>query len=108
MKAQDRSNYLIAIVVILCSAILLAALTYALTGLSVRAGGRKLSIEFHDATGIKLHSAVRYAGKAAGTVVELRYLSAQERAAAKDPANAIRAVVLLDDDVPPLLQDISA
>jgi ABC-type transporter Mla subunit MlaD len=108
MKAQDRSNYLIAAGVILCSAILLGALTFALTGFSIRAGGRKLSIEFHDATGIKLHSPVRYAGKAAGTVIELRYLSAQERATARDPANAIRAVVLLNDDVPPLLQDVSA
>ncbi len=108
MKAQDRSNYLIAAGVILCSAVLLGALTFALTGFSLRKGGRKLAIEFHDATGIKLHSDVRYAGKAAGRVVELRYLTAQERASAKDPANAIRALVQLNDDVPPLLDDISA
>lgn len=108
MKSQDRSNYLIATGVILCSAVLLAALTFALTGFSLRAGGRRLAIEFHDATGIKLHSDVRYAGKAAGRVVELRYLTAQERASAKDQANAIRAVVHLNDDVPPLLEGIKA
>jgi phospholipid/cholesterol/gamma-HCH transport system substrate-binding protein len=108
MKAQDRSNYLIAAGVILCSAVLLAALTFALTGFSLRTGGRKLAIEFHDATGIKLHSDVRYAGKAAGAVSELRYLTAQERASAKDPANAIHAVVRLNDDVPPLLEGVSA
>ena len=50
MKAQDRSNYVIAAGVILCSAVLLGALTFALTGFSLRSGGRKLAIEFHDGT----------------------------------------------------------
>ena len=68
MKAQDRSNYITSAIVILCSGILLGALTFALTGFSWRAGGRTLSIEFRDATGIKLNSSVRYAGKNAGTI----------------------------------------
>src|SRR5687767_4870030 len=104
MKSQDRSNYVIATGVILCSAVLLATLAFALTGFSWRAGGRKIAIEFHDATGIKLHSAVKYAGKSAGTVTELRYLTVEERARASDPNNAIRATILLREDVPPLLE----
>ena len=34
MKAQDRSNYITSAIVILCSGILLGALTFALTGSS--------------------------------------------------------------------------
>jgi ABC-type transporter Mla subunit MlaD len=108
MKAQDRSNYVIAIGVFLCSAILLAALTFALGGFSWRSGGRKIIVELHDATGIKLHSTVRYAGKTAGTVSDIRYLTAEERARALDPDNAVRVTILLQDDVPPLLEGTMA
>lgn len=108
MKPQDRSNYLIGAGVILCSAILLGALTYALTGASWRTGGRKLAIEFHDATGIKLHSSVRYAGKAAGTVTEIRYLTAEERQKARDPENAVQIIAVLNPDVPPLMEGLTA
>src|SRR5262245_35345591 len=108
MKAQDRSNYLTSAIVILCSGILLGALTFALTGLSWRAGGRTLSIEFRDATGIKLNSSVRYAGKTAGTVTQIRYLSAEERTKALDPNNAVRVTLHLNPDVPPLQEGVSA
>ena len=108
MKANNRSQYIIGITVILCSAALLAALTFALSGFSVRAGGRKLAIDFHDATGIKLHSAARYAGKAAGTVAEIRYLSPEERLKAADSRNAVRVTLQLSEEVPPLLDNITA
>src|SRR5262249_30066408 len=104
MKAQDRSNYIIGAGVVLCSAILLAALSFALTGYSGRAGERKITIDFHDATGITLHPPVRYGGKTAGTVADIRYLTAEERARAVDSENAVRVTVLLNDDVPPLLE----
>ena len=108
MKANNHSQYIIGITVILCSAALLAALTFALSGFSVRAGGRKLAIDFHDATGIKLHSAARYAGKAAGTVAEIRYLSPEERLKAADSRNAVRVTLQLSEEVPPLLDNITA
>jgi ABC-type transporter Mla subunit MlaD len=108
MKAQDRSNYLIGAGVILISAILLGAMTHALFGVSWQPTGRKLAIEFHDATGIKVHSQVRYAGKNAGTVSEIRYLSSEERARATDPENVVRVMVRLDPDVPPLLDGLTA
>jgi ABC-type transporter Mla subunit MlaD len=108
MKAQDRSNYVIAIGVIVCGAILLGALTFALTGFSWSKGGRTVAVEFHDATGINLHSPVKYAGKTAGTVSEIRYLTAEERAKGTDPQNAVRVTLSLHNDVPPLLEDVSA
>ncbi|HET6410076.1 MAG TPA: MlaD family protein [Chthoniobacteraceae bacterium] len=108
MKAQDRSNFITSAIVILCSGILLAALTFALTGFSWKAGGRTLSIEFRDATGIKQNSSVRYAGKTAGTIREIRYLSTEERSKALDPNYAVRVTLQLDPDVPPLQEGVRA
>ena len=108
MKAQDRSNYITCAIVILCSGILLGASTFALTGFSWRAGGRTLFVEFRDATGIKLNSSIRYAGKTAGTITQIRYLSADERTRALDPNNAVRVTVHLNPDVPPLQEGVSA
>jgi len=108
MKAQDRSNYIIAVGVILCSAVLLIALSYALTGFSWKPRGRKILVDLHDATGVKLHSAVRYAGKTAGMVAEIRYLTAEERAKAADSENAVRVLVRLNEDVPALRQGVTA
>jgi ABC-type transporter Mla subunit MlaD len=108
MKSQNRSHYIIGTMVILCSVILLGAMTIALSGYSWRAGGRTLAIEFHDATGIKVHSAVKFAGKTAGSVTRISYLSPEERSKTKDWRNAVRVEVLLDDDVPPLLEGLAA
>jgi phospholipid/cholesterol/gamma-HCH transport system substrate-binding protein len=95
-------------VVVLCSLVLLAALTIALSGYSWKKGGRKLEIEFHDATGIKPRSSVKFAGKTAGSVAAIRYLGLAERTAAKDHMNAVRITLLLNDDVPPLPSDLTA
>jgi ABC-type transporter Mla subunit MlaD len=108
MKSPNRSNYVIGAGVILCSLVLLGAMSFALTGFAMRPGGRTLAIELQDATGIKLHSVVRYAGKTAGTVSEIRYLSPEERQKSKSPKNAVRVTVRLNPDVPPLLEDVTA
>jgi phospholipid/cholesterol/gamma-HCH transport system substrate-binding protein len=108
MKTKNRAQYILGAVVIGCSLVLLAAMSYALTGSSLVPGGRKVQIEFQDATGIKLHSIVRYAGKPAGSVTDLRYLSNEERQKAANPRNAVRVTVQLEDEVPPLLANISA
>jgi ABC-type transporter Mla subunit MlaD len=107
MKSKNASHYAIGLTVILCSLILLAALTYALSGFGHRGGGRTLAFEFHDATGIKLHSAVKFAGKTAGSVSDIRYLTPEERLNAKDQMNAVRITVQLSKEVPPLPSDIS-
>ena len=108
MKAKNRSQYLIPIAVILCSLVLLAAMTFALSGYAWSAGGRQVDIEFHDATGIKLHSPVKYAGKTAGAVARIRYLSQAERLGSKDRLNAVRVTVRLQKEVPPLPADVTA
>ena len=108
MKSKSVSQYLIGLTVIVCSLVLLGAMTYALSGYSLRKSGRKLDIEFHDATGIKLHAAVKYAGKTAGSVAAIRFLSPEERRRGRDPDNAVRATVQFDAEAPPLTVDLTA
>ena len=108
MKFKIWSQAIIAITVILCSLALLAALTFSLSDSTWKKGGRRLEIEFNDATGIKLHSQVRYAGAAAGRVTTIRYLTPAERLGARAQNKAVRIVVQIDDQVPPLPSDTSA
>ncbi len=108
MKSRNWSQYLIAVAVMVCSLVLLAALTFALSGYSWQKSGRQLEIEFHDATGIKLHSPVKFAGKTAGSVAGIRYLSPAERLKATDRLNAVRVTIRLDDEVPQLPSDLTA
>jgi ABC-type transporter Mla subunit MlaD len=106
MKSKSWSPYIIALSVIGCSLILLAALTVAITGQRWGTYGRKLEIEFKDATGIRLHSPVRYAGAVAGTVVAIRYLSPSERQQPGKRDVAVRITVRLNRDVPAVPSDV--
>ena len=108
MKSKSWSQYVIALSVIGCSLILLAALTVAITGQRWGTYGRKLEIEFKDATGIKLHSAVRYAGAVAGSVVGIRYLKRAEREQPGKRDLAVRVTVRLERGVPVLPSDVKA
>jgi len=108
MKSKNLSQYTIALSVIGCSLILLAALTVAITGQRWGTYGRQLEIEFKDATGVKLHSSVRYAGAVAGSVVAIRYLNPAEREQPGKRDLAIRVTVRLDRRVPTLPSDINA
>ena len=108
MSAKNTPNYLIAATVIVCSVILLAALTIALRGFAWAPAARTLEIDFIDSTGIRLHSAVRYAGAPAGSVTRIRYLTPAERRASKDPKNAVRVAVALQPDVPPIPSEATA
>ena len=69
---KNASDYLVALSVIVCSLVLLAALTYALGGWRPSNRGHTLEVDFVDVTGVKLHSDVRYAGAHAGTVTNIR------------------------------------
>lgn len=104
---KNLSDYIIALTVILCSAVLLAALTIALSGYRAGKSGRIHEIDFPDITGIKLHSEVRYAGAPAGRVVGVRLLTPAEREAAPPGKrrNAVRITVLLNKEVPALHTD---
>ncbi|MEI9897220.1 MAG: MlaD family protein [Chthoniobacter sp.] len=108
---KNLSDYLVALTVIACSLFLLGALTYALSGRHGRKSDRTVEIDYPDVTGIKLHSEVRYAGAAAGTVTAIRLLTFDEREAAQSveqKRNAVRVTVTLFKEVPPLPSDVRA
>jgi ABC-type transporter Mla subunit MlaD len=105
---RNLSDYLVALSVIVCSAILLAALTIALTGFRFKKPSRTLQIDFQDVTGVKLHSEVRYAGAPAGRVIAMRHLTREQRAESANKRNAVRVTVNLLDDLPALPADVIA
>ena len=105
---RNLSDYIVALSVIACSAILLAALTVALSGYRLKKPARTLQIDYEDVTGIKVHSEVRYAGAPAGRVIGMRHLSAGQRESAPNKRNAVRVTISLDQNIPPLPADVAA
>jgi ABC-type transporter Mla subunit MlaD len=105
---KNLSDYLVALSVIVCSVVLLAALTFALSGYRLNKPDRTLQINYEDVTGIKVHSEVRYAGAPAGRVISMRHLSASERGGSANKRDAVRVTVGLDKEIPPLPADIVA
>src|ERR1700675_2197903 len=105
---KNLSDYLVALSVIACSIVLLAALTIALSGYRLKKSERTLQINYEDVTGIKVHSEVRYAGAPAGRVIAMRHLSAAERAKSGNTRDAVRVTISLDDGIPPLPSDVIA
>lgn len=105
---KNLSDYLVALSVILCSLVLLGALTFALSGYRLKKPARTLQIQYEDVTGIKVHSEVRYAGAPAGRVIAMRHLTPAERTKLSNKKDAVIVTVELDDNVPPLPADITA
>ena len=105
---RNLSDYFVALFVIACSVVLLAALTFALSGYRLKKPTRTLQINYEDVTGIKVNSEVRYAGAPAGRVLAMRHLSAKEREASANKRDAVRVTVSLDEGIPPLPTDVSA
>ncbi len=108
---KNLSDYLVALTVIVCSLVLLGALTYALSGRHGSTSDRTLQIDYPDVTGIKLHSEVRYAGAIAGTVTQIRLLTFDERQAAEteeQKRNAVRVTITLLKDMPAVPSDVRA
>ena len=105
---RNLSDYFVALFVIACSIVLLAALTFALSGYRLKKPTRTLQINYEDVTGIKVNSEVRYAGAPAGRVIAMRHLTAQEREASANKRDAVRVTVSLDEGIPPLPTDVSA
>ena len=105
---KNLSDYLVALSVIACSVVLLAALTIALSGFRLKKPSRTLKINYEDVTGIKVHSEVRYAGAPAGRVIAMRHLTAAERAKSTTNRDAVVVTVSLDDKIPPLPVDVVA
>src|SRR4029434_11028253 len=105
---RNLSDYIVAISVIACSVVLLAALTIALSGYRLKKPTRTLQINYEDVTGVKVNSEVRYAGAPAGRVIAMRHLTAKEREASANEKDAVRVTVSLDEEIPPLPADITA
>jgi ABC-type transporter Mla subunit MlaD len=105
---RNLSDYLVALSVIACSIVLLAALTFALSGYRLKKPTRTLQINYEDVTGIKVNSEVRYAGAPAGRVIAMRHLSSQEREAIANKKDAVRVTVSLEEKIPPLPTDVTA
>ncbi len=105
---RNLSDYVVAISVILCSLVLLGALTVALSGYHLKKPKRTLQINYEDVTGIKVNSEVRYAGAPAGRVIAMRHLTAKEREASPNKMDAVRVTVSLDEGIPPLPTDVTA
>jgi ABC-type transporter Mla subunit MlaD len=105
---KNLSDYFVAIAVILCSLLLLAALTIALSGYRIHPPSRTLRLDYQDVTGIKLHSEVRYAGAPAGRVIAMKHLSPHERTEKQNKKDAVRVTVELDENLPPLPDDVTA
>ena len=105
---RNLSDYIVALSVIACSIILLAALTIALSGYRLKKPKRTLQINYEDVTGIKVHSEVRYAGAPAGRVIAMRHLTAKEREASSNKKDAVQITISLDEGIPALPADVSA
>lgn len=105
---KNLSDYLVALSVIACSVVLLAALTMALSGYQLNKPTRTLQIDYEDVTGIKVHSEVRYAGAPAGRVISMRHLTAAERNASANKRDAVRVTISLDENIPPMPGDVTA
>jgi ABC-type transporter Mla subunit MlaD len=105
---RNLSDYFVALFVIACSIVLLAALTFALSGYHLKKPTRTLQINYEDVTGIKVNSEVRYAGAPAGRVIAMRHLTAKERDASANKKDAVQVTVSLDEGIPPLPSDITA
>jgi ABC-type transporter Mla subunit MlaD len=105
---RSVSDYLVALFVISCSIVLLAALTFALSGYHLKKPTRTLQINYEDVTGVKVNSEVRYAGAPAGRVIAMRQLTAKEREASVNKKDAVTVTISLDEGVPPLPMDVTA
>jgi ABC-type transporter Mla subunit MlaD len=105
---RSLSDYLVALSVIACSIVLLAALTFALSGYRIKKPARTLQIDYEDVTGIKVNSEVRYAGAPAGRVLAVRQLTAKERQALPNKRDAVRVTVGLNEGIAALPADITA
>jgi ABC-type transporter Mla subunit MlaD len=105
---RNLSDYFVALFVIACSIVLLAALTFALSGYRLKKVTRTLRINYEDVTGIKVNSEVRYAGAPAGRVIAMRHLTAKEREALPNRKDAVLVTVGLDEKIPPMPTDVTA
>lgn len=105
---KKLGDWAIALTVVACSVVLLLALAFALQGNPFSRPDRTLRAHFADITGLQQSSLVKYAGAPAGVIHAVRILTPAERAAAKNPADAIEVTIALNRNVPALNEGLVA
>lgn len=105
MKNKNFSDYVVALTVLICSAVLFIALASAIRGGALTPKGEIVRARFPDITGINIGSHVKYAGAPAGTVTSIRILSTEEREESGNPNNAIEVDLSFNGGIPPLKKD---
>jgi ABC-type transporter Mla subunit MlaD len=94
-----RSDILIAVAVVLCSLVLLGALSLAISGTDLNRPKGLLTIDLPNAVGLDRQAQVRYAGTIAGRIRTLRPLTDEERTK-ESPGCSIRVVVEIRHPLP--------
>jgi len=94
-----RSDFLIAAAVILCSLVLLGALSLAISGTDLNRPKALLTVDLPSAVGLDRQAQVRYAGTIAGRIRSIRPLSDEERTK-ESPGCCIRVVVEIRHPLP--------
>lgn len=102
-----RSDFLIAAVVIVCSVVLLAALSLAISGIHLRPAKHVLTVDLPSAVGLTAEAEVRYAGAKIGRIRTIRPLNDEERLKVS-PHCAIRVVVEIQNEIPKLRDGTTA
>jgi phospholipid/cholesterol/gamma-HCH transport system substrate-binding protein len=101
VKQKNTHDIVIALAVILVSAILLGTLAVTLGG--VRMGATQtITIDMPSVTGLRIHSGVRYAGLPVGRVLRMEALPWDQR---RSPELAVRVTAELFQPVPELKSD---
>ena len=103
---KKASDVWVAGSVIASSVVLFIALGLGLSGRVLVHDGHTVRVWFHDITGIKVSSQVKFAGAPAGSVSGARMLTAAERL--KDPDHLVEITLSLFRDVPPLTKNARA
>jgi len=96
-----RTDFLVAALVIVCSVVMLVALTIAISGTHLTAPKATLTIDLPSAVGLDKQAEVRYAGANVGRIRTVRPLSDEERQKVS-PDCAIRVVADIHHQLPEL------
>ena len=96
-----RTDFLVAALVIVCSVVMLVALTIAISGTHLTAPKATLTIDLPSAVGLDKQAEVRYAGANVGRIRTVRPLTDEEREKVS-PDCAIRVVADIHHHLPQL------
>jgi len=96
-----RADFLVAALVIICSVVMLVALSLAISGTHLTTPRATLTIDLPSAVGLDKQAEVRYAGASVGRIRSVRPLTDEEREKVS-PECAIRVVAEIHHSLPAL------